>query len=103
MADETPATAPPENGSPVERDGDYAPTVVARFTVWQRSGGVVVPLLTAVLAFLIGGLVVLATGQDPLAADRALFEGSRLHRLGPLPGVPHPRDLPAPNTHQTLL
>src|SRR3989442_1435261 len=103
MADETPATAPPENGSPVERDGDYAPTVVARFTVWQRSGGVVVPLLTAVLAFLIGGLVVLATGKDPLAVYRAIFEGSGLNWLGHVPWWHHTGDFAAQNMQQTLL
>src|SRR2546428_14074610 len=97
MADETPATAPPENGSPVERDGDYAPTVVARFTVWQRSGGVVVPLLTAVLAFLIGGLVVPAPGKDPLAGFPAIFEGARLNWGGHVPRGPHTGRSAAPN------
>ena len=45
-----------------------------------RAGGVVVPLLTTVLAFLIGGLVVLATtGKNPLTTYKAIFEGAGLN------------------------
>ena len=38
------------------------------------------PLLTAILAFLIGGLVVLATtGKNPLTTYQAIFEGAGLN------------------------
>ena len=46
----------------------------------QKAGGIVVPLLTTLLAFFIGGLVVLATtGKNPLTTYKAIFEGSGLN------------------------
>jgi simple sugar transport system permease protein len=60
--------------------GDYAPSVAARYALWQKAGGIVVPLLTVVLAFLIGGLVVLITsGKNPLTTYQAIFEGAGLN------------------------
>jgi len=60
--------------------GDYAPSVASRVAVWHRAGGVVVPLLTTVFAFLVGGLVVLATtGKNPLRTYQAIFQGSGLN------------------------
>jgi len=74
---------PPEEGSgKVENPrtgGDYAPSVAARLALWQRAGGVAVPLLTTLLAFFIGGLVVLITsGKNPLTTYQAIFEGAGL-------------------------
>jgi general nucleoside transport system permease protein len=60
-----------------------AVTPAARLAAYVRGGGVVVPVLTAVLAFLIGGLVVLVTGHDPIATYRAIFEGTGLQWLFP--------------------
>ncbi|HEY2740999.1 MAG TPA: ABC transporter permease [Gaiellaceae bacterium] len=54
-------------------------TLAARLSLSQRAGGVVVPVLTVVLAFLIGGLVVLATGHNPLLAYRDIFNGAGLN------------------------
>jgi ABC-type uncharacterized transport system permease subunit len=60
--------------------GDYAPSVAERMAIWQKAGGIVVPVLTTVTAFLIGGLVVLATtGKNPLTTYKAIFEGSGLN------------------------
>ena len=57
--------------------GDYAPSVAARLALWQKAGGFAVPLLTTVLAFLIGGLVVIVTtGKNPLNTYKAIFEGA---------------------------
>jgi simple sugar transport system permease protein len=74
---------PPERSGKVEQPvggGDYAPSVAARFAIWQRAGGVVVPLLTTILAFFIGGLVVLiTTGKNPLSTYKAIFEGAGLN------------------------
>jgi ABC-type uncharacterized transport system permease subunit len=42
----------------------------------ERAGGVLIPLAATVLAFLIGGLVVLLTGHNPLTAYKAIFEGA---------------------------
>jgi simple sugar transport system permease protein len=54
-------------------------TLAARLALKQRSGGVIVPVLTAVIAFLIGGLIVLATGHNPLLAYRDIFNGAGLN------------------------
>jgi ABC-type uncharacterized transport system permease subunit len=43
---------------------------------YERAGGVVVPIAAAAVAFLIGGLVVLITGHNPLTAYQAIFEGT---------------------------
>ena len=50
-----------------------------RLALKQRAGGIVVPAVTAVVAFLIGGLVVLATGHNPLLAYRDIFNGAGLN------------------------
>jgi general nucleoside transport system permease protein len=44
--------------------------------LWESAGGAIVPLAATVLAFLIGGLVVLITGHNPLEAYRAIFNGA---------------------------
>jgi simple sugar transport system permease protein len=43
---------------------------------YERAGGVIVPIAAAAVAFLIGGLVVLITGHNPITAYRAIFEGT---------------------------
>ena len=74
---------PPEGGGKVENPregGDYAPSVASALALAQKAGGLAVPLLTVVLAFLIGGLVVLATtGKNPLNTYKAIFEGAGLN------------------------
>jgi simple sugar transport system permease protein len=48
--------------------------------LYQRAGGIITPLLTAVVAFLIGGLVILATtGKNPLSTYHAIFDGTGLN------------------------
>jgi ABC-type uncharacterized transport system permease subunit len=54
-------------------------TLAARIALRQRSGGVIVPALTVVVAFLMGGVVVLATGHNPLIAYRDIFNGAGLN------------------------
>jgi general nucleoside transport system permease protein len=43
-------------------------TYSLRSTLYERAGGFLVPLAATVLAFFIGGLVVLITGHNPIAA-----------------------------------
>jgi simple sugar transport system permease protein len=82
--------------------GDYAPSVAERLALYQRAGGIVTPILTAVLAFAIGGLVVLASGSNPLSTYRAIFNGSGLNWLFPwVTGAD--RAVAATNLQQTLL
>jgi simple sugar transport system permease protein len=65
----------PPGGEP----GGYAPSVAERLAFYQRAGGIVTPILTAVIAFFMGGLVVLATGHDPLKTYKAIWDGTGLN------------------------
>lgn len=55
----------------------------ARLTAYVRRGGVIVTILTALIAFIVGGLVVLLTGHDPLSTYKAIFNGTGLNWLFP--------------------
>lgn len=56
------------------------PSANAVVTEWFRTrlGGIVTPLAATVLAFLIGGVAVAATGSNPLSAYKAIFDGTGL-------------------------
>jgi simple sugar transport system permease protein len=84
------------DGTPV------AQTPASRLAAYIRGGGVIVPLLTALLAFVIGGLVVLITGHDPIATYKAIFEGTGLQWLFPWVTGPE-RETAALNLQQTLI
>ena len=58
-------------------------TSPARLTAYLRRGGVIVPILTTVIAFLVAGIVVLLTGHDPLNTYSAIFKGTGLNWLFP--------------------
>jgi general nucleoside transport system permease protein len=65
-------------------EGGTAPvTVAGRLSTYLRGGGIITPLITVILAFLVGGLVVLATGHNPLSTYKGIFEGSGLNWLFP--------------------
>jgi simple sugar transport system permease protein len=68
---------------PLDQLEGSAQTPASRLAAYVRGGGVVVPLLTALLAFVIGGLVVLVTGHDPIKTYKAIFEGTGLQWLFP--------------------
>ena len=75
-----PPEGPGRKAEQPRQGGDYAPSVAGRLALWQKAGGLAVPLLTTLLAFLIGGLVVLiTTGKNPLTTYKAIFEGSGLN------------------------
>ncbi len=59
------------------------PSLAARMALGQRAGGLVVPLVTTLLAFAIGGLVVLATGHNPFTTYKAIFNGTGLNWFFP--------------------
>jgi general nucleoside transport system permease protein len=82
--------------------GEAARTPAARLAAYVRGGGIVVPLLTAVLAFLTAGLVMLFTGHDPFSTYRAIFEGSGLQWLFPWV-TGEDRATAALNLQQTLI
>jgi ABC-type uncharacterized transport system permease subunit len=94
----------PEEGpglAPDEASAVSAQTPAARLAAYVRGGGVVVPVLTALLAFLLGGLVVLVTGHDPIATYLAIFKGTGLQWFFPWPI--EDRALAAVNLQQTLI
>jgi ABC-type uncharacterized transport system permease subunit len=74
----TPPTPPPETTEPEESGSGL------RLNALYRSGGLVTALLTTLLAFLIGGLVVfVTTGSNPLETYKAIFDGTGLNWLFP--------------------
>ena len=77
-------------------------TVASRLSGYLRGGGVFVPLVTALLAFLVGGLVVAAGGANPIDTYRAIFEGSGLNWLFPWV-TGDDRTIAALNLQQTLI
>jgi general nucleoside transport system permease protein len=54
-------------------------TLISSLALKQRAGGIAVPAATVVFAFLMGGIVVLATGHNPLIAYRDIFDGAGLN------------------------
>jgi ABC-type uncharacterized transport system permease subunit len=61
-------------GSWFEATGDWFSTHI---------GGLLVPVAAAVLAFIVGGLVVVATGHNPFSAYHAIFNGTGLNWFFP--------------------
>ena len=97
MSDQTPPGGtppePPEDraprlppaGPPIDPRSSAPTTPAGRLAVYQRAGGLVVPVMTAILAFFIGGLVVLATGHNPISAYIGIFEGAGLNWIFQIP------------------
>jgi simple sugar transport system permease protein len=73
-------TEPP---APAPTGGDYAPSVAERMAFYQRAGGIVTPVITTLLAFLIGGIVVAATGHNPISTYKGIFDGTGLNWFFP--------------------
>src|SRR5215217_5590475 len=85
-----------------EGDGQATLTVASRLSGYVRGGGIITPLLTALIAFFIGGLVVALTGSNPFTTYKAIFEGSGLNWLFPWISS-EDRMLAALNLQQTLI
>jgi ABC-type uncharacterized transport system permease subunit len=93
----TPEVAPPQ------QNVNAIPSVAQRLALWQRAGGIATPLMTAVIAFFIGGLVILATtGKNPLSTYKGIFQGTGLNWLFPWVSGDE-RVTAALNFQQTLL
>ena len=84
-------------------DGEAAAlTTAARLGACLRRGGAIVPILTTLIAFIAGGVVVLLTGHDPLSTYNAIFDGTGLQWLFPwITGSA--RSTAAFNLQQTLI
>ncbi|HEY7380169.1 MAG TPA: ABC transporter permease [Gaiella sp.] len=72
-------------GPPPVTQGEQQPAGTAqRLAALQRAGGLITALITTVLAFAIGGLVVfVTTGKNPLSTYRAIFDGTGLNWFFP--------------------
>ena len=80
-----------------------AATSPAALTAFRRgASGVVVPIITAVIAFIAGGLIVLATGHNPFSTYQSIFNGTGLNWLFPWV-TGSERATAAGNLQQTLL
>jgi general nucleoside transport system permease protein len=75
----------------------------AALTAFRRgASGIAVPILTTVIAFIAGGLIVLATGHNPFTTYQSIFNGTGLNWLFPWVSGSE-RALAAVNLQQTLL
>jgi general nucleoside transport system permease protein len=79
-----------------------AQTPASRLAGYLRGGGITVPVLTTLLAFFVGGLVMLVTGKDPIATYEAIWKGTGLQWFFPWTSGAD-RDLAASNLQQTLI
>jgi simple sugar transport system permease protein len=87
-------SAPEPSAAPV--------TVAGRLSTYLRGGGIVTPIITVLIAFFVGGLVVLFTGHNPFSTYRAIFEGSGLNWFFPWLSSDD-RTIAAINLQQTLI
>src|SRR5919197_569375 len=69
----------PHAPEPLEADVTaYAPSVAERLAIYQRAGGIITPVITAVFAFFMGGVLVAATGHNPFKVYKGIFSGTGL-------------------------
>ncbi|HEX6491460.1 MAG TPA: ABC transporter permease [Gaiellaceae bacterium] len=93
----------PQKGPLPEESAEAPPaTVAARLALFQRAGGILTPLATAIVAFLIGGIVVAATGHNPYVAYWDIIKGAGLNWLAH-PWQTNTAATDAYNMSQTLL
>ena len=76
MSDPTglPSPKQPETGEP---------SAAARLALFQRTGGIVIPLVTTIFAFAMAMIVIAATGHNPFKAFKGIFDGTGLNWLFP--------------------
>ena len=86
-----------------EESKGAAATSPAALTAFGRGiSGVMVPVITTVIAFIAGGLNVLATGHNPLSTYQSIFNGTGLNWLFPWVSGSE-RSLAAVNLQSTLI
>jgi general nucleoside transport system permease protein len=89
---------PPEPAEPPAGSGGMG----TRFADHLRAGGWFTSILTTIVAFFLGGLVVFVTGRDPLSTYSAIWQGTGLEWIFPwVTGTD--REIAAVNLQQTLL
>jgi simple sugar transport system permease protein len=95
----------PQAGAALAGEGGpeaAAVTPAARLATYMRGGGIVVPVLTTLLAFFVGGLVILFTGHNPFSTYKAIFNGTGLNWFFPWT-TGDDRTTAALNLQQTLI
>jgi ABC-type uncharacterized transport system permease subunit len=107
VSDQQPPTDPletlPEDTGGLGPESRPQLSLAERYGIAQRAAGILAPILTALLAFLIGGVViVITTGKSPLSVYRAIFDGSGLNWFLPWISADE-RSLAALNLQQTLI
>jgi general nucleoside transport system permease protein len=85
-----------------DEGGPGTVTVASRLSGYLRGGGIMIPLVTALLAFFVAGLFILSTGANPIDTYKAIFEGSGLNWLFPWVSGDD-RTIAALNLQQTLI
>jgi simple sugar transport system permease protein len=84
-------------------DPEVEPGLAARLALYQRAGGIITPFITVLVAFLVGGLVVLVVaGANPLSTYKEIFNGTGLNWFLPWETCSYPCT-PARNLQQTLI
>ena len=86
---------PPEQGEPT--------TIAGKLQARQKLGGIVPPVLTAIFAFFMGGLVILGSGANPFDAYKGILEGAGIDWFWAHLGNTDVLDLSTFNLTQTLL
>jgi ABC-type uncharacterized transport system permease subunit len=89
---------PPEPMEPPPESGGMG----TRFADHLRAGGWFTSVLTTIVAFFLGGLVVFVTGRDPLSTYNAIWQGTGLEWIFPWT-TGADRSIAAVNLQQTLL
>jgi simple sugar transport system permease protein len=84
-----------------EPDGEAPVTVAGRLSTYLRGGGIITPIITVIFAFIVGGLVVLVTGGNPIETYKAIWDGTGLNPAAWLD--PDTRPAAELNLQQTLL
>jgi simple sugar transport system permease protein len=92
----------PAAGGGGEGQGTGTGTVASRLEGYLRGGGVIIPLITVLVAFFVAGLVIAVTGANPIDTYEAIFTGSGLNWLFPWISA-EDRTLAALNLQQTLI
>jgi len=73
-----PESAPePESAAPPD-------TLAAHFDLFQRTGGLIVPVITALMAFVIGGVILGLSGYNPFSTYWDIAQGAGLNWFGHL-------------------
>jgi simple sugar transport system permease protein len=85
----------PEQGEPT--------TTAGKIQLRQKAGGIIPPVITAIFAFFMGGLVILASGANPFDAYAGILEGAGINWFWDHFGNTDVLDLSTFNLTQTLL